>query len=147
MVYIQQQIISFSVGILVHMSKKHWFRYLWAVGRPPNPPSTRSTHSPTPDPSVWTSDILFRTAEPHLHPLPRAPHFHAFQPQILLIPPAGGRSKNSNQNFFRIPQPGSSQKNPTKNPSRFPSWVTLKLSNQKSFHITQLGSIQNVPRV
>ena len=28
MVYIQQQIISFSVGILVHMSKKRWFRYL-----------------------------------------------------------------------------------------------------------------------
>ena len=59
---------------------------------------------------------------------------------------AGGRSKNSNQNSFRIPHSGSSQNNSTKNPSRFPSWVPLKLSNQKSFHITQLGSIQKFPR-
>ena len=50
-------------------------------------------HSPSPNLSIRPSGILFQTARPHLHPLPRAPHLHAFQPKTLMIPSTGGRSK------------------------------------------------------
>ena len=108
------------------MSEQPWFRHLWSVGRPLIPPHTHSTQSSIPDPSVWPSDILFRSAQPHLHPFHRALHFHVFWPKILLIPPARGRSKI-----------------PTKIPSGPPSQYPVKISNQPSLQMSQPGSIKN----
>ena len=122
MVYIQQQISSFSMGVLIGMSKQPWFRHLWVVGRPLIPSSTHSTHLPSPDPSVWLRDILFWTAWAHIHTFHRVFHFHVFQPKILLTLPAGGRFNISDQKSVRIPQPECIQKLLTNHPSIFPSW-------------------------
>ena len=119
------------------MSGQPWVRQIWEVGRPLIPPGTNSTHSPSPDPSVWRRGVLFRTARPHLHQFHRLLQFYVFQPKTLLILSAKGRSKNVNQS-------------PVKNVSQtihpdFPAWVHHKITDKKSFHITQLGSIPKFP--
>ena len=118
--------LSFGVDVSVRMSQQPWFRHLWASCCPLIPPSTLSARSPSVDPSVWPNGILFLTAEPKLHPLPQAPHHHAFQPKVLIIPPAEVHWK------FLI-----------KHPSGWPSRVPFKIFNQTSFHISQPGSIHN----
>ena len=128
------------------MNKQPWFRRLWAVGHPMIPPIAHSTNSPSPEPSVWPSDILFWTARPHLHPFCQALHFHVLQPKILLIPPVGGRSKISNQDSFLILQTASSQKIWPTIHQDVPDGVHHKPSDQTSFHITKLGSIMKNSR-
>ena len=145
MINTQQQISSFSAGISVKISEQPWFWHL------SNQPSTDPTHrplhiSPIPDASVEPSNILVRTARPHLHQLNRAIRFHVFRPKLHPITLAGGASRISNQNSVRITQPGSTQKNPTNHPSIFPSQGPFQISTQTSVHIAQLGSISKNPR-
>ena len=54
--------------------------------------------------TCYVEVVFFQTAQPHLHPLPWAPHLNDFQPNILLIPLTRVRFKFS-----------------TKLPSGFPS--------------------------
>ena len=125
-VYIQQQILLFSTGILVCMSSQPWFRHLWAGSRPPIPPHTHSKFLPRSDLCVCPSDILFRTARPHLHPFQRPLHLPISLPKILLIIPTGGLFKLSNQISCQIPQLGSRKTTnqlSSRFPTRDPSWT------------------------
>ena len=127
------------------MSKQPWFWHLWAGGRILIPPSTHSTRFPSPDPCVWSRFTLFWTTRPHLHIFHRVLHFHVFQPKILLILLAGGRSKIYNQNYFRIPLSGSNTKFPIKHPSTSPRYGLFQ-NFPETAHVSNLSHTQLQPK-
>ena len=96
----------------------------------PNPGPVRLTEWHTLSDSLTTSPSAPPSASPSCFPT-----------KIRLIPPAGGRSKISNQIFFWVPQPRSSQKISNQPSLQISHLGSIEISNQTLIHITQLGSI------
>ena len=59
MIYIQQQISSFSTGVSVKMIQKPWFRHNWAPCHPPSQAHTHIHTSPHPGPTNKTERHTF----------------------------------------------------------------------------------------
>ena len=107
MVYIQQQISSFSTGVSVRMNNKPWFWHLYAGHHLMIPPHTHFTLSPSlpPSASLITSTSNLYTKTPSDGPS-RMP-FHKFQPKFLPDTRAGVQPKNSDQTPIQISHMGS----------------------------------------
>ena len=99
MLYIQQQILSFSTGSLSRWSSKLGF------GRSEHPASHQSKHTPTfthhpiPDSSDGPSNTPLVTAQPKLHLIARSHHYPSFQPKLLQNYGAGVHSKSPTKNW------------------------------------------------
>ena len=129
MVYIQQQISSFSANLSVQMSQKPWFWYLWASCHLSILPSPRSAQFLTLNPSVWPSSILFWTPDQN----------SIWLTELLTI-------IISDQTSFQITKPGQlkfSQENsiwpPEFRPIRPPKKNSKKIPQQHTFY-------KNTPR-